>query len=215
MIIWGWRGRIVNGETGQFNCPNCGVRRPYQRKKLQRFFTLYFIPIIPLQVIQESIECQVCKKAYTPAVLTYDPAVAKAQQSLALNEAFKPILMHFASLAARRDHDFLHFVAKLYAGFEGGQIGDDEVARLVDPPRLNVEPETAKLAPMLSEQGRENVVNLALQAATGDGDLTDAKKAALGELAAGLGMTPTHLAGVLAGWTPPIVEAGATTTAWS
>jgi hypothetical protein len=208
MIIWGWRARVVNGEQGQFNCPNCGVRRLYQRKKLQRFFTLYFIPLIPLKVLQESIECQVCKEAYTPAVLTYDPVVAREEQRRALSDAFRPILLHFASLAARRDRDFLRHVAKLFAGFEGGEIGPDEVAQGLDPPRLNVEPEIARIRPMLSEPGRENVVKAALDAATSDGELSQTKREALSQLAAGLGMTPTHLQGVLAGWTAPVVARG-------
>lgn len=208
MIIWGWRARVINGEQGQFNCPNCGVRRPYQRKKLQRFFTLYFIPLIPLAVLQETIECQVCHKAYTPAVLTYDPVVAREEQRRALSEAFRPVLLHFASLAQRRDRDFLRHVSKLFAGFEGGEIAPDEVAQGLDPPRLNVEPETTRLRPLLSEQGRENVVKAALDAATADGELTDAKRTALGELAAALGMTQTHLDGVFAGWTAPVVAHG-------
>jgi len=210
MIIWGWRAIIRNGEQGQFNCPNCQVRRPYLRKKLQRFFTLYFIPIIPLAVLQESIECQVCKKAYAPAVLTYDPARVRAEQSQGLAEAFKPILLHFAGLSGRRDADFFRFVGKLYRDFEGGDLGADEVSQGIDPPRLNVEPETIRLRPMLGEQGRETVVKLALAAATADGQLTEAKRAALGELASGLGMSSTHLAGVFAGWAAPVVASAET-----
>jgi hypothetical protein len=210
MIIWGWRAITRNGESGQFNCPNCNVRRPYQRKKLQRFFTLYFIPLIPLQVLQETIECQVCKKLYTPAVLTFDPAKVRAEQSQALSEAFKPILLHFAGLSGRRDHGFFRYVAKLFRDFEGGDMSAHEVSEGIDPPRLNVEPETIRIRPLLSEAGRENVVTGALAAATADGQLTEAKRAAIGELATGLGMSATHLTGVLAGWTAPVVASSDT-----
>ena len=203
MIIWGWRAITRNGESGQFNCPNCNVRRPYQRKKIQRFFTLYFIPIIPLQVLQESIECQVCKKRYVPEVLTHDPAAEAEARRAAINEAFRGVLLHFAGMADRRDADFMRSVVGIYAGFEGGTITADEVRREIDPPRLNAEPETAKLRPFLSDRGRESVVEAALSAATADGELTEAKRTALGELADGLGMTPIHLQGVLASWSPP------------
>jgi hypothetical protein len=60
----------------------------------------------------------------------------------------------------------------------------------------------------LSEQGRENMVKAALNAATADGELTQVKRDALSELATGLGMTPTHLQGVLASWTAPVVAHG-------
>ena len=49
MIIFGTRGVTWNGESGEFVCPGCGgTTQQYTRKTIRRFFTLYFIPLIPL-----------------------------------------------------------------------------------------------------------------------------------------------------------------------
>ena len=48
MIIFGTRGVKSTLSQGQFDCPQCGSNRAYKHKKVTRFFTLYFIPVIPL-----------------------------------------------------------------------------------------------------------------------------------------------------------------------
>ena len=79
MIIFGTRGVTSTKETGPFNCPFCGDQRAYSRKSVRRFFTLYFIPIIPLDEVGQYIECLTCKQQYNEEVLAYDP-IAEVQQ---------------------------------------------------------------------------------------------------------------------------------------
>lgn len=87
MIIFGTRGLTLNnGKPGQFFCPGCNGHRSHQRKKVQRFFTLYFIPLIPLNIVQEFIECQTCKQTYRPSVLEHDPTAQRAARQTQLNE---------------------------------------------------------------------------------------------------------------------------------
>ncbi|HRX80347.1 MAG TPA: hypothetical protein P5307_14850 [Pirellulaceae bacterium] len=50
MIIWGSRGLTSVVENGQFHCPQCGTDRMFNLKQVRNFFTLYFIPLIPLNV---------------------------------------------------------------------------------------------------------------------------------------------------------------------
>ena len=69
MIIWGWRTvfRVVG--SGVFSCPSCNADRDYQRRRAQRFFTLFFIPLIPLKTIGEFIRCVHCKTDFRESVL--------------------------------------------------------------------------------------------------------------------------------------------------
>ena len=80
MIIFGYRGRDRTVGNGSFNCPNCRASRSYEHKKLQRWFTLYFVPVFPLQTLGERIVCGACGQAYTTAVLSYDPSQQEAQR---------------------------------------------------------------------------------------------------------------------------------------
>lgn len=79
MIIWGTRGITSTTQTGVFHCPRCGPQRAYSLRRVRRWFTLYFIPVIPLDTVGEYIECQQCAGTFGADVLTYDPAAAERQ----------------------------------------------------------------------------------------------------------------------------------------
>src|SRR4029077_14121744 len=74
MIIWGTKPLRFRVDRSQFYCPNCGERQPFARRRVRRFFTLYFVPIIPLSVLGEYVECEHCKNQYRPDVLSHDPS---------------------------------------------------------------------------------------------------------------------------------------------
>lgn len=203
MIIFGTRGlTLKKGPPGQFFCPGCNGRRTYQRKKVQRFFTLYFIPLIPLDVLQEFVQCQTCKQNYKPVVLEHDPTVQREAQNTQLNENYRALLVHFARMSGRKDRAFVDHVAELFRGFNGGQLTGDEVAADIERPALNIVPATERLAPAINERGREAVVTALIDVA---GPLDETKRAALDEVVKTLGMTDAHYRGVLAGVAAPAV----------
>ena len=72
MIIMGTRGVTMTPQKGDFYCPTCCETQPYHHKRVRRFFTLYFIPVIPLDVLGEYVECQTCMDTYKTAVLEID-----------------------------------------------------------------------------------------------------------------------------------------------
>ena len=44
MIIFGTKGRSIKMDSGEFHCPDCNTPRTYNKKYVQDWFTLYFIP---------------------------------------------------------------------------------------------------------------------------------------------------------------------------
>ena len=73
MIIWGSRVREKETGSGQFHCPRCNTQQTYKRKRVARYFTLYFIPIVETQYLGEYVECQSCRFQFKPDVLRYKP----------------------------------------------------------------------------------------------------------------------------------------------
>jgi hypothetical protein len=51
MIIFGTRGITYTKDRGTFFCPGCSSEQPYEWKRVRRVFTLYFILVIPLNVV--------------------------------------------------------------------------------------------------------------------------------------------------------------------
>jgi len=62
-------------QQGTFHCPQCGAARQYLHRAGRRWFTLFFIPVIPLNSVGEVVVCTTCKARYQPAVLARQPAV--------------------------------------------------------------------------------------------------------------------------------------------
>jgi uncharacterized tellurite resistance protein B-like protein len=74
-IIFGTRGVRSTVEQGQFYCPQCDGQKPYKLKKVTQFFTLYFIPLIPLGSKGKYVECQNCKNTYIERILEMKPTI--------------------------------------------------------------------------------------------------------------------------------------------
>lgn len=60
--------RIVGFMQGKgiFFCPDCQADREYKLKHYRRYFTLFLLPVIPLEDYGTGVECQTCKKKYEP-----------------------------------------------------------------------------------------------------------------------------------------------------
>jgi len=69
LIIFGTKGVTSTVSTGSFSCPGCSAQTHYDHKRVRRFFTLYWIPLIPLDTIGEYIECLSCHGTFKQSVL--------------------------------------------------------------------------------------------------------------------------------------------------
>jgi hypothetical protein len=73
-FIAGLTARMKMVASGQFFCPREQGHRPYQHLQQRRWFTLFFIPLIPLGQPREWLVCQGCGTTYDPNVLQQYPA---------------------------------------------------------------------------------------------------------------------------------------------
>jgi hypothetical protein len=76
LIIFGTRPRFTTLSTGQFFCPHCQTRRAYELRAGRNWFTLYFIPLIPLNSIGEVVTCSTCGMNFSKDVLSMPPSTA-------------------------------------------------------------------------------------------------------------------------------------------
>ena len=83
IIIFGTRGVRSTIKEGNFYCPQCITEQRYKHKKVTQFFTLYFIPVIPLANKGAYVECQGCWNTYIERVLSMQPVIdiSEAQDS--------------------------------------------------------------------------------------------------------------------------------------
>ncbi len=81
IIIFGTRGVRSTLKQGSFYCPQCDCEKDYKHKKVTRFFTLYFIPVIPLGKIGEYVECYSCRNTYIPRIIDMQSQIIEIQEN--------------------------------------------------------------------------------------------------------------------------------------
>ncbi|MGA2503153.1 MAG: zinc-ribbon domain-containing protein [Anaerolineales bacterium] len=92
MIIWGSKGKQKTLGQGIFFCPQCSTMRPYHRKKVSKYFTLYFIPLFETKNLGEYIECQWCLTTFRTEVLKYTQSLEqKHEQQLQIQKMIAEI----------------------------------------------------------------------------------------------------------------------------
>jgi len=71
IFIWGWRAVSLLLGTGVFHCPHCQADSEYKHLRSRRWFTVLFLPVIPLNKLGEHVLCQRCGSTFRMAVLDY------------------------------------------------------------------------------------------------------------------------------------------------
>jgi tellurite resistance protein len=210
LIIFGTRGVTYTTTHGEFHCPGCDGRHEYHHKRVRRFFTLYFIPVIPLDVLGEYIECQNCKDTYKLNVLSYDPSAGRKEFQAEFHNAVKRVMVMMMMADGRIDDEEVETIRLVF-----GKLSDREVTKEeVDAEVTSVEKAQTEgiglrqylnnVSATLNDSGKELVVKAAFFVAAADGKITEEETALLAELAGALEMTPTHFKGVIDALLPEI-----------
>ena len=195
LLIWGWRARYRTLDEGTFYCPKEGGDRTYRRKEARRWFTLFFIPLIPLKVLGEFVECQSCKSSYDPVVLTA-PTAANILDNLAN-------AMRYAVVAISRADGTIDDAERRVA-LEIMQQHSDTPYTEADLDRDLEELDTGSLTDQLSrvaghltEHGKERLLSACVHLAAADGSIDEAETRELQRAGSALGMSPAHIRGVI------------------
>lgn len=200
MIIFGTRGITTTPDRGDFHCPSCNCVQHYELKRVQRFFTLFFIPLIPLDKLGEYAECDGCKNTYKPDVLSYDPnADAKAIEA-EFQSAIKKVMLHMLLADGVIDDSEIETAQSIYERVAGHELNKDDIHIEIDEVKKSGETLSGclrSLQGVLNDSGKEMVIKAALYIAMADGDFQENEQRLLLEIGSELGMTPAHVHGVV------------------
>ncbi|MFC5181704.1 zinc ribbon domain-containing protein [Actinomadura harenae] len=194
LIIFGFRVVYFTLDRGVFHCPNCGGDRDYRRRQGRNFFTLFFIPLLPLnRTGPEIAECDTCHGRWTTAVL----AVPTSAQL----GAMPGTLLRMAVVQVLRSGDVtfpgareraVEVVRQAGADYDTAAL-DADLGRSFDDIRV----EMARSADTLAPEARENILRAAAEIALLDGPLTFSEEETLNAVGADLALTRVQITGVL------------------
>jgi zinc-ribbon family len=195
MIIWGSRSVTSTVNRGRFFCPSCRQQQAYSHRRMKRFFTLYFIPLIPMNTLGEYIECDACKDTYKEAVLSYDPDAEKVKFEADFRMVLQRVVLGLA--AEVRDPRSLEVARGLCQQMTG--VDPDHLPAVTDSLDRIVETELTPLAGRLSDQGKETIMKAACTVAAAPiGRIDDSTSGPLTRIARRLQISDAHLKGIMA-----------------
>ncbi|MEZ4236041.1 MAG: TerB family tellurite resistance protein [Myxococcota bacterium] len=200
MIIFGSRGVTSSGATGTFHCPTCGSGAPYRRKSVRRFFTLYFIPVIPLDKLADYVECTTCRGTFQPAVLDFDPTSQQAAFEAEFQRAVRGVAVKMMLADGVVEDDEVLAVCALLEKVTGDAPTPDRIRADAEAMRTDgrsVADYVASVRGGLNDRGKELVVRAALAIASSDGKISDTERLLLVEIGEALELTEAHLMGIL------------------
>jgi uncharacterized tellurite resistance protein B-like protein len=194
LIIWGFRVLFKTINEGEFHCPNCGGDRHYWLKDAKRWFTLFFIPVIPLNHVAQVVECATCRRRFNPTVLQA-PTTAQLASGLVVGmraAAATVVQAGPGDDSARRQ---AVEAVRTYglAGYDAAALAAD-LGQPVEAADHLIETAGAQLTPEAREWFFAQLVRIALA----DGTIDDNERQTLHRVAVMLGMTPAHAYGVIA-----------------
>ncbi len=217
-ILFGTRGITFGGKAGTFHCPRCGPDTTYLHRTVRRFFTLYFIPVIPLDKMCEFIECANCKGKFTTDVLAFDPEQERKRAEGEYYEHIKRIMILTSLIEGEPSGEQLDAVRHVCTLLTGSAPSPAEMEReiaLASKATLDLPAYASHyLGGNLSDHGKENVMRAALTVANADGDMTACEEAQILELSVALGMTQAHYRGIASEHTESRSEAVVDPNEW-
>jgi hypothetical protein len=163
------------------------MERHYMHYRVKQWFTLYFIPVIPMGTRGEFVECTSCAGTYGVEVLNYNPESERAEAlelmrrfgALALGESGKLQPPNIAALCRALE--------SMGAPCSEAQIHEDW--RLATQARAQLESFARNKVNEFSEKGRILVLQLCIYALRGDSELEPQSFETLRRLARGLSVT--------------------------
>jgi hypothetical protein len=178
--------------AGLFHCPRCGGDRDYRLKIGRRWFTLFFLPVIPLNEVARVVQCQTCKTRFDPAVLRVATAGQIGSAVPLIYRTFAVCVLRVGDSPAARTRAIEVAVAAGAQPYGPAEL-DHDLATL--PPRLDNR--TYQVVAQFDVEARERIMLAAARVAVADGPISDDERKILTSVGEYLGLTPAAIHGTM------------------
>lgn len=199
IIIYGTRGMTSTAVVGDFHCPSCG-KCSYRHQKVRRWFTLFFIPIIPLDVAGEYIECNQCFNTYELHVLSYDPVAEQREFEAVFHTAIRRTMIKMCLADGVVDQSEIEVIRDIYGKLAGVEISEDDLREEIADAMTDKQSVQQYLRAgigMFNLKAKELILKSAYFVAAADGEFADEEHKLLNNIGAALQMTKTEYQSVM------------------
>ena len=200
IIFFGTRGIDKHKDSGHFYCPACSDKRSYTHKEVKRWFTLYFIPVIPLGSAGEFVQCDYCNMAFEPKVLEWDPDHDHKLFLAAFAGAVKRVMAMAALADDRGEPPNFETSREIYGRATAFELQPGEMEHEMSAAQtdgMGLAHYVPPLMPRMDDPMKERLLLAAHEASMLRGMYSPGQRRLVDELGSLLQMTPAHVQGVL------------------
>ncbi|MFG1999652.1 zinc-ribbon domain-containing protein [Spirillospora sp. NPDC048911] len=194
LLIFGLSVFFRTVSEGSFHCPQCGGDRNYRRRAGRRWFTLFFVPVIPLNRVGEAVECRTCRTRFGVSVLRTPTALQMAAALPAGMRAAATLVLRAGDPADEAARDL---AVEAVRGYGEERYDEDDVAADLQLRVEFLEEEVARAGAQLAVEAKEWFLSQAVRVGLAGGPLTENERRTLHRVAQLLGMSRAHALGVI------------------
>ncbi len=194
LIIWGLRVFYRTIGQGVFHCRKCGGDRQYAHRSGRRFFTLFFIPLIPLNQVGEHVQCTTCKTRYVMDVLSLPTA---AQMQTALPAGLRAAVAAMLRAGDPGSPDARQRAVLTVQGAGAQPYTDADLESDAAQPAEVTRSALNQVARQLTPDAKEWFLAETVRVGMADGPLTEQERQTAQAIAVDLGMTQAQAVGVV------------------
>ncbi|WP_298903852.1 TerB family tellurite resistance protein [uncultured Psychroserpens sp.] len=201
MIIFGTRGVRSTKATGNFDCPQCEADRGYRHRKVTQFFTLYFIPLIPLGNKGEYVECNHCKGTFITRVLDSSKSTDKEAFMAMYEQAIRHVMVKIMLADGVIDNNEKVAVLAIINKYGHNDMSSfqlDDYIKEVQADRSDISTYLKHVGPALNEHGKELLIKCALDVAYSDGHFDESERKMILDMGTIMEMSSAHIKGIMA-----------------
>ncbi len=191
MIIIGEMNLTLKRAAGQFYCPHCTQPQSYVHKRVKRFLTIYFIPLIPLDTVSEHVECQKCRKTFALASLQLQEADYERMKVAQFADDVRRVMVLTMLADDRADEAEIGILRQVYRRLAHSDLSETDIQRdLQQARKARVDAATycRAGAPRRPEEEKDGIVRGAFLISTANGELSPERLAQLKLIPTALGV---------------------------
>lgn len=194
LLVFGLTAVSRTVGEGTFHCPQCGGDRAFRRRAGRRWFTVFFVPAVPLWRLGKSLECRTCKGRFPVSALRTPTARQMAETLAAGMRAAAALVLRAGDPAdpAARARAVDTVTGYGEPGYDGTAVNADLAER-----RSFLEKEIVRAGAQLAVEAKEWFLAQAVRIGLADGPLAEGERQELHRIADLLGMSHAYALGVI------------------
>ncbi|MCU1496392.1 MAG: hypothetical protein JWM47_345 [Acidimicrobiales bacterium] len=194
LVLFGFRIRLRTTATTTFFCPRCGGDRQGHQRVARRWFTCFFLPVIPLNQVGGLVECTTCHTRYEPHVAD-QPTTALLSEIL--GNAVRVLTAMIVRTGDPRDGALraagITLARTVTSDYDDVTLTSDVLA--VDP--ASAEQYVAPLADGLRTAGKERLLSDLVRVALAAGTITPDQRRLIDTVGRAMDLTRAHVTGIV------------------